>query len=153
MQHATVSNEPTWLEIAVEVAGIDADLAADLLRQACPGGVAIQSVSRFDHTTDSYIADGDAPALVCGYLAAGPDSERIRRSLRLAMRAAPLGRLARWRRARRLREEAWRGSWKKHFGLQRDGRALVVKPSWTQYRAKGGDIVIEIDPGMAFGTG
>jgi len=55
-----------WLEIAVEVAGIDADLAADLLRQACPGGVAIQSASRFDHDSDSYVADGDAPALVCG---------------------------------------------------------------------------------------
>ena len=142
-----------WLEIAVEVAGIDADLAADLLRQACPGGVAIQSASRFDHDSDSYVADGDAPALVCGYLPAGEDSERIRRSLRLAMRAAPLERPPRWRRVRRLREESWRDSWKKHFGIQRHGRALVVKPSWTHYRLKGGDIVIEIDPGMAFGTG
>ena len=142
-----------WLEIAVEVAGIDADLAADLLRQACPGGVAIQSASRFDHDSDSYVADGDAPALVCGYLPSGEDSERIRRSLRLAMRAAPLERPPRWRRVRRLREEPWRDSWKKHFGIQRHGRALVVKPSWTQYRLKGGDIVIEIDPGMAFGTG
>ena len=142
-----------WLEIAVEVAGIDADLAADLLRQACPGGVAIQSASRFDHDSDSYVADGDAPALVCGYLPAGEDSERIRRSLRLAMRAAPLERPPRWRRVRRLREEPWRDSWKKHFGIQRHGRALVVKPSWTHYRLKGGDVVIEIDPGMAFGTG
>jgi len=142
-----------WLEIAVEVAGIDADLAADLLRQACPGGVAIQSASRFDHDSDSYVADGDAPALVCGYLPSGEDSERIRRSLRLAMRAAPLERPPRWRRVRRLREESWRDSWKKHFGIQRHGRALVVKPSWTHYRLKGGDIVIEIDPGMAFGTG
>jgi len=142
-----------WLEIAVEVAGIDADLAADLLRQACPGGVAIQSASRFDHDSDSYVADGDAPALVCGYLPSGEDSERIRRSLRLAMRAAPLERPPRWRRVRRLREESWRDSWKKHFGIQRHGRALVVKPSWTHYRLKGGDVVIEIDPGMAFGTG
>src|SRR6266540_1658954 len=142
-----------WLEIAVEVAGIDADLAADILRQACPGGVAIQSASRFDPKTDTYVADGDAPALVCGYFPAGPDSERIRRSLRLAMRAAPFERPPRWRRARRLREESWRDSWKKHFGVQRHGRALVVKPSWTRYRLKNSEILIEIDPGMAFGTG
>jgi ribosomal protein L11 methyltransferase len=153
MKRANVASEPAWLEIAVEVAGIDADLAADILRQACPGGVAIQSASRFDQATDSYVADGDAPALVFGYLPAGEDSERIRRSLRLAMKAAPLQRPARWRRARRLREESWRDSWKKHFRVQRHGRALVVKPSWTTYRLKGGDIVIEIDPGMAFGTG
>jgi len=147
------TSAPDWLEIAVEVAGIDADLAADILRQACPGGVAIQSASRFDGTTDSYVPDGDASALVRGYLPVGQDSERIRRSLRLAMKAAPLKRPARWRRARRLREESWRDSWKKHFGVQRHGRALVVKPSWTQHRLKGGEIVIEIDPGMAFGTG
>ena len=153
MKQSTLSRAPTWLEVAVEVAGIDADLAADILRQACAGGVAIQSTSRFDQATDTYVADGDAAALVRGYLPAREDSERIRRSLRLAMRAAPLQRPARWRRARRLREESWRDSWKKHFGIQRHGRALVVKPSWTQYRLKGSDIVIEIDPGMAFGTG
>ena len=37
-----------WLEIAVEVAGIDAEIAADVFRQACSGGVAIQSATRFD---------------------------------------------------------------------------------------------------------
>ena len=141
------------LEVAVEVAGIDVDLAADILRQVCAGGVAIQSASRFDYDSDSYVADGDAPALVCGYLPAGQDSDRIRQSLRLAMRSAPLQRPPRWRRARRLREQSWRDSWKKHFGVRRHGRALVVKPSWTQYRLQGSDILIEIDPGMAFGTG
>ena len=128
-----------WLEISVEVAGIDADLAADILRQACPGGVAIQSASRFDQATDSYVADGDAEAVVFGYLPANADSERIGRSLRLAMRAAPLEGPPRWRRVRRLREESWRDSWKRHFGIQRHGRALVVKPSWTKYRLKGRD--------------
>jgi len=144
---------PAWLEIAVEVAGIDAEVAADIFRQACSGGVAIQPASRFDAVADAYVVDGDGPALVSGYLPTGPDSERARRALRLALRLAPLQTTPRWRRARRLREESWRDSWKKHFGVQRIGRALVVKPSWTQYRLKGGEIVIEIDPGMAFGTG
>ena len=147
------AKQPPWLEISVEVAGIDAEVAADLFRQACSGGVAIQPASRFDPASDAYVVDGDAPAVVSGYLPAGPDSERIRRSLRLALRMAPLQTPPRWRRARRLREESWRDSWKKHFGVQRIGRALVVKPSWTQYRLKDGEIVIEIDPGMAFGTG
>jgi ribosomal protein L11 methyltransferase len=141
------------LEISVKVAGIDAEVAADLLRQACSGGIAIQPASRFDAASDAYVVDGDAPAVVTGYLEAGPDSERTRRSLRLALGMAPLQTPPRWRRARRLREESWRDSWKKHFGVQRIGRALVVKPSWTQYKLKGGEIVIEIDPGMAFGTG
>ncbi len=147
------ATDPAWLEIAVEVAGIDAELAADIFRQACPSGVAIQPASRFDPGSDAYVVDGDALALVMGYLPAGPESQRIRRSLRLALKAAPLLSPPRWRRARRLREQSWRDSWKKHFGVQRIGRALVVKPSWTQYRLKNSEILIEIDPGMAFGTG
>jgi len=97
--------------------------------------------------------DGDAPAIVRGYLLDNGEAGRIRNSVRLALRMAPLQTAPRWRRVRRLKESDWRESWKKHFGVQRIGRALVVKPSWTQYRPKAGEIVIEIDPGMAFGTG
>ena len=146
-------SQPRWLEIAVEVAGIDAEIAADIFRQACPGGAAIQSETRFDAASDAYIVDWDAPAIVRGYLLDNGEATRIRNSVRLALGMAPLQTAPRWRRVRRLKESDWRESWKKHFGVQRIGRALVVKPSWTQYRPKAGEIVIEIDPGMAFGTG
>ncbi len=142
-----------WLEIAVEVAGIDAETAADVFRQACPGGVAIEPAFRPDPSGDGYLLDGDGPALVKGYLPAGPDAARVRRSLRLALGFAPLIQPPRWRRARRLREEDWRDSWKRYFGVQRLGRALVVKPTWARYTLRAGETVIEIDPGMAFGTG
>ncbi len=144
---------PPWLEISVEVAGIDAEVAADALRQACPGGVAIEPAHRLDPQIDAYVVDGDAPAVVRGYLPAGDDTDRIRRSLRLALAMAPLQSPPRWRRARRLREASWRDAWKRHFGVQRVGRALVVRPSWVSYRLKDGETAIEIDPGMAFGTG
>ena len=146
-------SQPRWLEIAVEVAGIDSEIAADIFRQACPGGAAIQSATRFDAVSDAYVVDGDASAVVRGYLPDDGNAARIRGSVRLALRMAPLQTAPRWRRVRRLKESDWRESWKKHFGVQRIGRALVVKPSWTQYRPKAGEIVIEIDPGMAFGTG
>ena len=146
-------SQPRWLEIAVEVAGIDSEIAADIFRQACPGGAAIQSATRFDAVSDAYVVDGDASAVVRGYLPDDGNAARIRGSVRLALRMAPLQTAPRWRRVRRLKESDWRESWKKHFGVQLIGRALVVKPSWTQYRIKGAEIVIEIDPGMAFGTG
>lgn len=140
-----------WLEIAAEVAGIDAETIADAFRQHCPGGVAIEPTVR--PQDDGYVVDGDAPALVKGYLPPGADSVRVRRSLRLALRFAPLERPPRWRRARRLPEERWRDSWKRYFRPRRIGRRLLVRPSWATYRARAGDTVIEIDPGMAFGTG
>jgi ribosomal protein L11 methyltransferase len=140
-----------WLELAVEVAGIDAETVADAFRPHCPGGVAIEPAARREG--DVYVVDGDGPALVKGYLPPGEDAQRIRRSLRLALRFAPLETPARWRRARRLPEADWRDSWKRYFKPRRVGRSLVVKPSWATYAVAAGDTVVEIDPGMAFGTG
>ncbi len=54
---------------------------------------------------------------------------------------------------RELDEKDWAESWKAYFHPQKIGRKIVVKPSWHQYPASPGDIVVEIDPGMAFGTG
>ncbi len=142
-----------WLELAVEVAGLDAELAADLLRQACPGGVAIEAASRLDREIDAYVLDGDAPALVKGYLPSNGDNERVQQSLRLALQTAPLQRPPTWRDARELLDEDWRDSWKKYFGIQRIGERLIIAPSWIEYAARDGEIVLRIDPGMAFGTG
>lgn len=47
----------------------------------------------------------------------------------------------------------WQNSWKSHFGLLRIGRRLVVRPSWIEYQAAPEEVILEIDPGMAFGTG
>lgn len=146
-------NTGPWLELSVEVAGIDAELAADLLRQACTGGVAIEAASRLDREIDAYVLDGDAPALVKGYLPANGETGRVQQSLRLALQTAPLQRPPEWRDARELQDEDWRDSWKKYFGIQRIGQRLVIAPSWIEYEARDGEIVLRIDPGMAFGTG
>lgn len=47
----------------------------------------------------------------------------------------------------------WGEQWKKYFKPLRVSREIVIKPTWERYTPEGGDIVIEIDPGMAFGTG
>jgi ribosomal protein L11 methyltransferase len=50
-------------------------------------------------------------------------------------------------------EEDWAESWKAYFEPTRITRRIVIKPSWREFTAGDGDLVIEIDPGMAFGTG
>ncbi|HRR28106.1 MAG TPA: 50S ribosomal protein L11 methyltransferase, partial [Victivallales bacterium] len=52
-----------------------------------------------------------------------------------------------------LKKEDWTEKWKKFFKLQKIGKKLVIKPSWIDYIAKKDEILIEIDPGMSFGTG
>jgi len=51
-------------------------------------------------------------------------------------------------------EEAdWANAWKQFFKPQRVGERIVVKPTWESWDAAPGDVVVPIDPGMAFGTG
>ncbi len=52
-----------------------------------------------------------------------------------------------------VRDEDWEESWKKYYHTFKIGDRLVIKPSWEEYRADEGEVIIEIDPGMAFGTG
>ncbi|ALC17871.1 [50S ribosomal protein L11]-lysine N-methyltransferase [Desulfuromonas soudanensis] len=49
--------------------------------------------------------------------------------------------------------EDWAEGWKQHFSTVRIGSRLVIKPSWEDLEATPEDAVVEIDPGMAFGTG
>ncbi|MBI1885565.1 MAG: 50S ribosomal protein L11 methyltransferase [Chloroflexi bacterium] len=135
---------PDWLEVAVQVAAADAELVADVLQQRAPAGVAIE---------EKPLPAGDNLALVKAYLPDDEQSAALRRSLRLALRFLPLSSPARWRRPRRLRQPDWQEAWKRYFRPARIGRRLVVKPSWADYPRREGDVVIEIDPGAAFGTG
>ncbi|MGC4046415.1 MAG: 50S ribosomal protein L11 methyltransferase [Armatimonas sp.] len=50
-------------------------------------------------------------------------------------------------------EEDWADSWKQYFKPQKIGERFVVRPSWEEYTPAEGDLIILIDPGMAFGTG
>ncbi len=52
-----------------------------------------------------------------------------------------------------LAETDWAEAWKSSYQVFRIGRRLVIKPTWRDYSAQPGDIVIALDPGMAFGSG
>ena len=50
-------------------------------------------------------------------------------------------------------DEDWSEVWKKYYKPFRIGSHLVVKPTWESYATREDDLVVELDPGMAFGTG
>ena len=52
-----------------------------------------------------------------------------------------------------VKDEDWSEVWKQFYKPFRAGKSLVVKPTWEPYNPQSGDRVIEIDPGMAFGSG
>ncbi len=50
-------------------------------------------------------------------------------------------------------EENWANAWKRYFKPFKVGKRIIVKPTWEEYKRIENDIIVEIDPGMAFGTG
>ena len=56
-------------------------------------------------------------------------------------------------RVRVVEEEEWQESWKEHFHVLRVGTRIAIVPTWRTYEPQPDDVVITLDPGMAFGTG
>ena len=50
-------------------------------------------------------------------------------------------------------DEDWAETWKEFFHTEKIGARTVIKPTWEEYEVKVGEIVVELDPGAAFGTG
>jgi ribosomal protein L11 methyltransferase len=50
-------------------------------------------------------------------------------------------------------EEDWATSWKKYYKTTKLGDKIVIKPTWEDYDKQPEEIIVELDPGMAFGTG
>ncbi|MBI3597235.1 MAG: 50S ribosomal protein L11 methyltransferase [Nitrospirae bacterium] len=75
-----------------------------------------------------------------------PGIERMLRDLRkeYSLSEAP---------TRELGVEDWTEQWKKDYDIRRVGRRIVIVPSWKTYSPKRNEIVVTMDPGMAFGTG
>ena len=97
---------------------------------------------------------GEGKVLLRTYLTTGSRQRmaRIDVGVRLVGAIEPIGDLE----IRELPEdEDWMESWKSHFRILRIGKRLVIKPTWLEFdfNASQDDIVIEIDPGIAFGTG
>lgn len=55
--------------------------------------------------------------------------------------------------AAKVNEEEWENNWKKYYKPTKIGDKILVKPIWENYEPKDNDVIVELDPGMAFGTG
>ena len=96
-------------------------------------------------------ADGPNRILLKTYLPATSRQRlaRIEVGVKLVCAIEPLGELT----IQKIVEEDWQNKWKSHFHLLKIGPRIVIKPTWIEYQPGAEEVVVEIDPGMAFGTG
>jgi ribosomal protein L11 methyltransferase len=126
-----------WLELHIVTPPESHEAVAEICRQAGAQGVSLNT-------------DGVITAL--------PVTEGL--DERVQFLKAQLSHLPEWdlppvqHLTERLRDEKeWSEAWKQFFHPLRVGERVVIKPSWEDYTPQEGDVVIELDPGMAFGTG
>jgi len=143
-----------WAEIACEVPAEMVDILADFLIELTGNGVGVENLHLDTFSLDSL---EDTPTkTVKGYLPLDDSLEemRIRVEQFLAQKGpAFAGFVFTPPVVSVIRNEDWANNWKVHFKPVRIGERLVIKPTWEEYREIAGDLVIQIDPGMAFGTG
>jgi ribosomal protein L11 methyltransferase len=146
-----------WLELAVTCDPEAVEAVGEILSRAAPGGVSVEPGFTLVDEGLGAAVDPSAPATVRAYLPAH-DSDAARRAADDVDRA--LGHLQAFGlreigelRTQVVHEADWATAWKRHVGVLRIGRRIVIRPTWRRHRRLPGDVVIAMDPGMAFGTG
>lgn len=153
-----------WIEVNVAVTHEAVEAVADIMNSVGAKGVAIEDPQLINELRNSGTWElCDIPeqentevVTVSAYYA---DDEKLQD--RLAAIESELAlveeRIGNYRfgntRFRTVSEQDWANEWKQYFHVTHVGKSMVIKPSWEDYTPAEGEHVIEIDPGMAFGTG
>jgi len=152
-----------WREVAVTVSSEGEETVADLFYElGCPG-VSIEDPELLRDYIESkqwdYHAFGEVEltgtSVVKGYFSEDDELADKLSKLDLGIHEL-LERSPQWIiqvKGISLKAEDWETSWKAYFKPTRVGKHFMIKPTWESVELREGDIVLELDPGMAFGTG
>ena len=146
-----------WLELSVEADLEAIEAVSEILGRVATGGTTLEPA--FDLVEEGLGAriDPSRPAVVRAYVPAADAA--VVEAATLDVEAA-LGHLQAFGlraigelRTRVVHEEDWADAWKAYFPVLRVGRRLVIRPTWRDHRPEPDDVIVAMDPGMAFGTG
>jgi ribosomal protein L11 methyltransferase len=138
-----------YIEIIATVPASQTEQAADALRAATGGDVWIETpFTQADLESDAVIRR-DGSAQVHAYVPRDRGGDVAVEAARALGGEGIEPRVA----VRDVAEEDWAESWKEYFHIERYGERIVVVPSWRAFERGAGDVVLTLDPGMAFGTG
>ncbi len=143
-----------WLELSVEADHEAVEPIAEVFaRHGYQEGVVIEEPFLQERDGDNLVVDLSRPVTVRTFVAAIDVEEETLEAIRHALwyigRVRSVGEL----RVESRNEEDWANAWKDHYHPIRVGNRVVVRPPWRDYDPANDDVVIELDPGMAFGTG
>lgn len=139
-----------WLELTQEVDEETAEPVVELLSRYCRGSAVVEQQVGTE--------DGGQPLAapitrIRAYLP--PSDDQVETLLRIQQGLWHLGHIHPIPNLEivPLEDKDWEHAWQEHYHVLRIGKRVVIRPSWRDYEPQPGDLVITLDPGMAFGTG
>ncbi|EHL11199.1 50S ribosomal protein L11 methyltransferase [Peptoanaerobacter stomatis] len=155
-----------WNEISVSTTTQATEIISNIFIEIGSKGVMIEDPSDFYYQTKDELAwdyiekevfdYGHEDVKIIGYFSQEEDIEQKindlkKRLLKLGDIGVELGTLEISKKI--IYQKNWENEWKKYFKTQKISKNIVIKPSWENYEKQADEKIIEIDPGMAFGTG
>ncbi|CAN5779069.1 50S ribosomal protein L11 methyltransferase [soil metagenome] len=143
-----------WIEISVNVDHEAVEPMVELFsRYGYNNGVAIEEPFTQDPDGDNLTVDLQRPVSVRTFLPfdgfTSETKDRIERALWSLGQMRPVGPLM----VSIHQEQDWENAWKQHFTPLRASKRIIIRPPWHDVDPEPDDLVVTLDPGMAFGTG
>ena len=155
-----------WIEVKIKTTTEAVEIVSNIMYEAGVGGLVIedpndilmksQNEEDWDYIDPQLLKTNFEGVIVKGYF---PESENLIDKVELIRQNVEkipqydldkgLGEVT----TSEVNDEDWNYTWKKHYKPKKIGEKIVVKPSWEKYIKKDEEIIIELDPGTAFGTG
>jgi len=155
-----------WVEVQIKTTTEAEEIVANIMYDLGVTGLAIenpndilafqQSEENWDYIDPELIKQDYEGVIIKAYF---PEDENLSDKIKLVRdyietipineTGKPLGTVT----ISEVYEKDWAEAWKKYYKPIKLGEKIVIKPTWEVYEAKEGEIVVELDPSMAFGTG
>lgn len=153
-----------WCEISIQTSHEAVELIAEIFRDLGASGVVIEdpelvndyiTSGKWDYT-DIPIAKETEVVVEKAYLPVNGELEGRIQTLQQEIKALEsrgVNTAPAVLTTAELQDEDWSDTWKQYFHTEKPGERVVIKPAWEEYEPKDDEVVIELDPGAAFGTG
>lgn len=155
-----------WVEVQIKTTTEAEEIVANTMYELGVSGLAIedpkdilafqQSEEDWDYIDPELIKQDYEGVIIKAYFPEGEDLvdkiELVRDNIErapLSETGKSLGEVS----VSEVDEKDWSEAWKKYYKPTKVGRNIVIKPTWEEYKTKKDEILVELDPGMAFGTG
>jgi ribosomal protein L11 methyltransferase len=147
-----LTSDGFWTEIALLVRPAASEAVADLLQDITGNGVTIEPPIETLGPDEGYVLDLEAPLRLIAYIRGAISDGQVQQIESALDKAGLSPAVAEPISSRKIREEDWAEAWKEHYEVEKVGR-IVIRPAWRDYEPSPDELVIALDPGMAFGTG